>query len=423
LSDIILNLTTHQNPQIAELAISKLNTIDLDEGATILPLINHDHPKVKLAAIRYLMSHNSSLDINFLLDKLNDPNLNMNSTALLAFAMEYQNNPKTLSFLQMERRVDEILQYINNAGDETDVKKELLPISMKIIAYIRYKKMYDVIFEHLKKPNAFRRHAIHALGIIKDISSINQILAIMESDETVVSDGIKSLSYFDLAPILTYALDILGKDPNSKQLQFIAEVLGFYPEIEAVDLLIRFTKTENKVLTRKAITTLNTIVSNNPLIPVNKKLINNLLFEEINYYQDLIHTIDKIEPIDTNRKEKEIYDSLRLVFTQIIDVQLQTIFNLLNISYPPENIDYMRTIFESTDSELRANAIEYLNNLLSTSIKNELFPILESDLSFIASVQDTQDIDYENLRTYIETIENKTLRLKLLQFFKKEFGK
>jgi hypothetical protein len=104
-----------------------------------------------------------------------------------------------------------------------------------------------------------------------------------------------------------------------------------------------------------------------------------------------------------------------------IDDQLRSIFYLLNIKYPPENISELFTIFRNQDLENRENAIEYLESLLSPNIKNLLIPLLEQDI-IITDVDDDsiRKIDLKAFENSLHEIKDTKLKNRLLDFFHQE---
>ena len=105
-----------------------------------------------------------------------------------------------------------------------------------------------------------------------------------------------------------------------------------------------------------------------------------------------------------------------LLLEQRLDRQLQRIFSLLGIKYPPDDIDPILNNIIHGEEEQRIHAIEFLDNILNAQLKRELIPVAESFL--------TQDISEEkikklNLKVYSEIecyqllFQRKDVKLKL----------
>jgi len=77
----------------------------------------------------------------------------------------------------------------------------------------------------------------------------------------------------------------------------------------------------------------------------------------------------------------EVFEATRkliMLLENRLDENLERIFKLLELKYPPEEIDTVYRNLKSDKTDLRINAIEFLDNLLDVSLKKVLIPIIES---------------------------------------------
>lgn len=85
---------------------------------------------------------------------------------------------------------------------------------------------------------------------------------------------------------------------------------------------------------------------------------------------------------DTHRKD--IFDARKNLIDLLerrLDENLMRIFKFLGLKYPPEEIDSIYREIKNPKEEMRANAIEFLDNMLDTNLKKVLMPIMEASLS------------------------------------------
>ncbi|PLW95536.1 MAG: hypothetical protein C0591_11000, partial [Marinilabiliales bacterium] len=61
-----------------------------------------------------------------------------------------------------------------------------------------------------------------------------------------------------------------------------------------------------------------------------------------------------------------------------LDGNLERIFRLLGLKYPPEEILTIYQGLQSKKPDMRINAVEFLDNLLETNLKRVLIPIVET---------------------------------------------
>jgi len=63
-----------------------------------------------------------------------------------------------------------------------------------------------------------------------------------------------------------------------------------------------------------------------------------------------------------------------------LDGNLERIFRLLGLKYPPDDILNIYQGLQSKKPDMRLNAVEFLDNLLETNLKRVLIPIVETVL-------------------------------------------
>src|SRR5690606_2191590 len=61
-----------------------------------------------------------------------------------------------------------------------------------------------------------------------------------------------------------------------------------------------------------------------------------------------------------------------------LDRNLERIFRLLGLKYPPDDIFIIYKSIQSKQSEMRNDALEYLDNLLEPNLKKVLIPLVET---------------------------------------------
>ncbi len=85
-------------------------------------------------------------------------------------------------------------------------------------------------------------------------------------------------------------------------------------------------------------------------------------------------SIEKPGQINDSRKHL-----IQLLETRL-DNNLERIFRLLGLKYPPEDLISIYETIQSHQPDFRANVIEYLDNLLEPGLKKVLIPIVETAL-------------------------------------------
>ena len=79
-----------------------------------------------------------------------------------------------------------------------------------------------------------------------------------------------------------------------------------------------------------------------------------------------------------------------------LDGNLERIFRLLGLKYPPDDILSIYQGLQSKTPDMRINAVEFLDNLLETNLKRVLIPIVETAL-----LDNISEISIKNLNLKI----------------------
>jgi len=111
-------------------------------------------------------------------------------------------------------------------------------------------------------------------------------------------------------------------------------------------------------------------------------------------------------PEDDQTELLQAREGLLEVLDRQLSLRIETIFQLLAVYYSRKDLDVAYKGFVSTDRDTRANAIEFLDNILSPKLKHSLLPLLE-----LAIIEDV-DVYHEILEDDISF--NKAL-IKLIE--------
>jgi AAA family ATP:ADP antiporter len=83
-------------------------------------------------------------------------------------------------------------------------------------------------------------------------------------------------------------------------------------------------------------------------------------------------------PVQVDKDVFAMRQRLAAEIEKRLDVNLDRIFNLLGLRYPVSDINRAYQGIVSNQPDLRANAIEFLDNVLDTDLKRTLIPIVET---------------------------------------------
>ncbi len=336
----------------------------------VLPLLRHENPNVKISAFEYLINHQEKLKPEFLINLLNKGRQDERLTAMVAFAKEFQNDPRTLNVLRIKDR-------LKNVIDKTDLndpgQTHVLIAVLKAIGYGKISDFYDLIEAHMGNTNQrIRNHAFMAAGHTQSTRFFRALIEVMPVETNELFH--KALSRFG-SQRLKRVTDRLISENDIEKLRHIPSVMENIPDQNAITILQKLSRYDDMLVRNNAIMSLCQLRDRYPLLVINEEMINDLLLEEARYNNTLLNVL--INRIGNEEKVDIYKEELMELLKSKIDANLTIIFNLLHIKYPPEEYLEIYDYVNSPDQTLRNNALEYLDNILGHDLKKKIIPLIE----------------------------------------------
>ncbi|UCD63480.1 MAG: hypothetical protein JSW34_12140 [Candidatus Zixiibacteriota bacterium] len=152
----------------------------------------------------------------------------------------------------------------------------------------------------------------------------------------------------------------------------IPRVIGLIPEQESVEILTRSISIVDPALKYHVVKALNRLRSGYPHLKFDEQRVDQALIEETRCYYEIAQLLDLQPSADTDGSQL-----LSRALSERQEQNLERIFRLLGLHYPPSDIysAYLRIV--SRKQVYRASAIEFLDNLVKGDVKKYLFPILD----------------------------------------------
>ncbi len=411
-----IKILLHSNdPPVISSVIDAILYNNLDFSDDVLPLLRHDNQAIKVSAIEYLINHQDKLDPNFLIQLINDKDPHTRMAALIGYSKEYQNNPTVLKVLRVEDRLKEILK--NNLEDMVDL--EIVGV-LKIISYGKFVRMYSVI-EYLMGSDKkyLSDQAIMAAGETRSTKFYRILIKLLDLELPPKSTQ-TALTKFGSKRISNTVTGLLQKEALPA-LRNISCVLEKLPDQLSVASLLELAEHEDIIVKNNAIRALSQLKDVYPLLTIDENRINRLLLNEASYSNTILNVLDPGNDvinlsIDNNLIKQQLISAL----THRIDLNLKTIFELLNIKFPPENFLELYNYMKGSDQTLRNNAIEYLDNTLHKNLKEILIPLLEFNILQLSNQQIApakMDNDPDYLRSFLVNNRDEQIRTAAIDYF------
>lgn len=390
LFDDVVMLIGHPSPIIRAEALQCLyffKTRGIAEK--VLPLIHDPDQQVKSAAFDYLIANSPENRNEFLTKYLQDKDYKVRGAAIVSLAMETRNNPDLKLKFDLEGRVQKRIDSLVGLTDTDEIKFRKIT-TLRAIAQANLPNYYSTIADFLKDedPDVVRQ-AITSAGNTLSPDFIPIISAYLSQD--VYKETAKAaLLNYGPAMVDNFNLIIKSNSWNMELMQYIpsiVEKIGSQPSVELLFSLLDHTDISMKM---EALRSLNNLKIHNPQLRFHQKdVIRRILDEAHLYLETLAALYAQITAIDVEEgspgtaqleKQSEARKSLVVLLERRLDGNLERIFRLLGLKYPPDDILTIYHGLQSKTPDMRINAVEFLDNLLETSLKKVLVPIVETAL-------------------------------------------
>lgn len=354
----------HSSPNIRAEVIKSLEEqedIALPEELSeeIVTMIQDPASRVREVAFEYVIKTKEGDISPILQEYLEDENQKLSNAALVGLAMHLRDKPNLANQFQLGLKVKERLAYLKSSALPRE-RKMLKIALLKAIGYAKLSGFYSFIEECLQtKGLAILRQAILSAGHSGD----ENLLKIMQ----------ESL----LEKIENQAIPL-------KNLEKLPVILATIESQKTVDLLFELLTHSVFTIRNTALVGLRKMRQRFPNLRYNKSVIFDYILKEVKEFQEILsqlyaQRISYTEGFSDEKIEQVKIAQLVLVslLEKQLDANLKRIFWYLELKY---NAEDMRSIYRgiySKKSNLRINALEFLDNSLDFNLKKAIVPIVE----------------------------------------------
>lgn len=384
-------LIHHCSPEIKVQVLKIINFYD-DENfsAEAEALITDDNFDVKVEGIRYLF-HHADDGKKILIELLASPDYKIRSAALLCTAQAYRRHSEFRDTIDIRKLFDQFIdQCYETEYDKNELKFMKITLA-QVIGATGDPKLYpfleNLLLDH--DPEVVRT-ALSSAGITRDTNLIP--ILIRHLDTSIVRKYAREA----LAQYGEDVIEILHRHlSNPKEIHRvrlgIPRVLALIGSQKSVDTLLSNVAQSDLLLRHEIIRALNKLKVKFTNLKFPSESINQHILDETKYYYKILNLVhkqnklldEKIYFSDSNNNSKRIDSAQKLLMKALeekLEVNLERIFRLLGLRYPSKDMHNAYLGVVSNKSDLRANAIEFLDNILDTDFKKLIIPIVEENL-------------------------------------------
>lgn len=379
-------LLQHPSDEVKEESIRNLYFMG---DPTLLPLIKpftkYPTQRVKIAAFDFLIAHDKADILDTLSAYLEDDDHKVRLAALVSLAEESRDNRVLKEKFELEERLQLLMDEIAIIKDK-DLAVFYKIGLLKIMGFARLPEFFPIIEQYLADPNPqVAEQAILAAGQTMHPYFL-PLLYQQLVHERYSPTAVLALTKYGPAIVDELALQI-EQAPSAKMLQTIPDILAHFGNQKASDLLFDLLQDANPNVRTAALRSLNKVKSKYPFLQFYEKEVISYLMQEARLYQSTL-SILYVQRQNTNTQKEnaksEAAHQARQELIQLLesrlDENLERIFRLLGLKYPPEDVISIYQSLQSQQPDMRNNALEYLDNLLESGLKKVLMPIVETAL-------------------------------------------
>jgi AAA family ATP:ADP antiporter len=361
-----------------------------DYSGQVEKLIFDPDNQIKVEAFHYLFQHRSENRIKTIQRYLKHENYAIKSAALICAARESRDNSKLRKTFRIKERVEEEIKRLKTLEDNTSILF-IKKTCARIIGASDIPELHPYlhILLHERSPEILRT-AIESAGQSRNSEFIPVLIHFL-IHKNLLQPTAQALANYQ-PQIFDILNDRLKNEYENKNIRLnIPHVLSIIGGQKSVDVLILNLERANPELRYQIVKALYQLRTQNTELHFDRqRIVRYILFEAREYVQIWAVLFKQLnKEINTNTSETRVLSRSEIdkAHKQLIkdleyrlDNDLDRIFILLGLKYPPEDIFKIYLGLKSRNSDTRINAIEFLDNILEVDLKKVLIPIVETSL-------------------------------------------
>ncbi len=360
---------------------------DLDLTSEAKHLIDNGDHNLRIEAICYLCRHSHN-KISTLKPYLYHEDYRVRSAALICVSREWKKNKDFRREMNLKMFLDEIFMSLPQNGNDKE-QNIFMKINLARVIGVADNPEFVPNLRILLKDESLEvlKAAIISTGQIKAMELVPFLIKHLTTKH-VRKYARESLGEYGEEIIEILAENLGDSSGNKKKRLAIPKVLALIGTQKSVDLCIENLDQRDLLLRYEIIKALNKLRIKFPELKFDKRRLNERIIDEIEKYyrifallyrQNNSLSIDKatLSKNDMSRviKAREL---LTIALQEKLDINLERIYRLLGLKYPPKDLFNAYLAVKSNRSDLIANSVEFLDNILDSNLKKIFIPVVES---------------------------------------------
>jgi ATP:ADP antiporter, AAA family len=362
-------LLHHESPEVRARALATLEAARPEVQARWMQAaeksLKDTHPAVRASAVRALAAIRGQQAASLMRPYLEDRDPRIVVTAAMALAASSDHTDVAAADAALRRLTDDARQ--SGARGRREVAQALghirNPHFRNLLVPLMYDPAYEVAEEAIR--SAGRLGAGDYLFVPPLLSLMRNRLLKGAAREVLVGYGAEILD--------TLAYIMRDQDEDIWIRRHIPSTLALIPTQKAVDILFSALDDPDGFLRYKAVGALGRIRRSHPELNIPPGPVEQLAVKETNRYFSYLGLHYNLVVNDRVAKDTLLARALSEKLTRTVD----RIYRLLALIYPWKDIAAARWALEHGDPRQRSSSLEYLDNLLTGTVRKRVMPVLE----------------------------------------------
>ena len=431
-------LLTHKSTTVRTAAIQNLYFLNSKVMNTaVTGLLKTDDEGLTLATLEYLLLH-ADKDNSFVYQHyLDHENQLIANAALYCLARESQNNSQLQQLYNLSERVTEkitaVSTTLNNHTHQNSIstfeQKEIVTL-LKVIGAARLKPFYKTVEHYFKSDHDdLVQAAIFSAGLSEHDGFIIYLVGFLPH-KNYRQSAINALQKFGPNVVIILTTMVSERLVSLPECRLIPAIFSNFSSPKTIHCLFRLIEDQDLSIRLESIRALSALRKKHPTLKFDRYRVIALIYEECTLYQHTLlamHTQIIISYKNRTKSKKEISEperdarsSLLELLERRLDAGLERIFKLLGLRYAQKDINIAYEGLISKSQDVRTNALEFLDNLLTGELKKTLLPIFEESALDTALEDIVQKIKHKipsEIECFKLLLSGQDLKLKLATLY------
>ncbi|MBP6680882.1 MAG: HEAT repeat domain-containing protein, partial [Saprospiraceae bacterium] len=282
-------LLAHESPLVRQAALRCLYyNPDHTIISIIEPMLKDPDDEVRSRAFSCLLAHTRQNRVRFINDYLDDQDPAISGAALVGLATEARDNPVLQHQFNLEKRIYDKINLSRTITDSETTDSIKIMVS-RAIGYGKLEMYYPILTEYMQAANlAVARQAMLSAGNSGDPAFVKELLSFLPGKATR-STARKALAKFEPSEILPVLAEVINeKNIKTELLIQIPSLAESMDTQQAVDFIFSLVQQQDPATKLEALEALHTLKTKFPHLTISGKRVLPILMEEADLYRDTL---------------------------------------------------------------------------------------------------------------------------------------